>query len=74
MDRPFSPSIRAGQVITARSSRKTVTTFYNKPFAFVQVAEDECGWLEDRRPSASCDPYRVTEALVRSIVLDDWSS
>lgn len=25
-----------------------------------QVAEDQKGYLEDRRPSASCDPYLVT--------------
>ncbi|XP_072027298.1 glutamine synthetase-like [Amphiura filiformis] len=37
-----------------------------------QVAEDGYGYMEDRRPSASCDPYRVTEAMVRTTVLDDW--
>ena len=34
---------------------------------------DGKGYLEDRRPSSNCDPYLVTEALVRSTVLDDWS-
>ncbi|CAL8092905.1 unnamed protein product [Calicophoron daubneyi] len=34
-----------------------------------QVAEDECGYLEDRRPSANCDPYRVTEILIRTTCL-----
>ena len=31
------------------------------------------GYLEDRRPSSNCDPYLVSESLVRTIVLDDWS-
>lgn len=31
------------------------------------------GYLEDRRPSSNCDPYLVSEALVRTVVLDDWS-
>ena len=37
-----------------------------------QVGEDGYGYLEDRRPSSNCDPYAVTEAIVRSTVLDDW--
>jgi len=36
-----------------------------------QVAEDGSGYLEDRRPSSNCDPYVVTEALVRTIVLNE---
>jgi glutamine synthetase len=39
-----------------------------------QVGQDGKGYLEDRRPSSNCDPYRVTEAIVRSTVLDDWVS
>jgi len=39
-----------------------------------QVGEEGMGYLEDRRPSSNCDPYRVTEALVRTTVLDDWES
>ncbi|XP_072030415.1 glutamine synthetase 2 cytoplasmic-like [Amphiura filiformis] len=38
-----------------------------------QVGEDGKGYMEDRRPSSNCDPYRVTEAIVRTTVLDDWS-
>ena len=34
-----------------------------------QVGEDRCGYLEDRRPSSNCDPYRVTEMIVRTTVL-----
>ena len=34
-----------------------------------QCAEDGKGYLEDRRPSSNCDPYRVTEAVVRTTVL-----
>ncbi|CAL1533565.1 unnamed protein product [Lymnaea stagnalis] len=36
-----------------------------------QVAEDRCGYLEDRRPSSNCDPYAVTEVLVRTTVLSE---
>ena len=35
-----------------------------------QVAEDGCGYLEDRRPSSNCDPYSVTEIIVKTTVLD----
>jgi glutamine synthetase len=28
------------------------------------------GYLEDRRPSSNCDPYSVTEAIVRTVCLD----
>lgn len=37
-----------------------------------QVNKDGRGYLEDRRPAANCDPYEVTEVLVRTIVLQDW--
>ena len=37
-----------------------------------QVNKDGQGYLEDRRPAANCDPYEVTEVLVRTIVLQDW--
>lgn len=37
-----------------------------------QVNKDGKGYLEDRRPAANCDPYEVTEALVRTVVLQDW--
>lgn len=36
-----------------------------------QVGEEGKGYLEDRRPSSNCDPYSVTEILVRTIVLDE---
>ena len=39
-----------------------------------QVNKDGKGYLEDRRPSANCDPYEVAEALVRTCVLHDWGS
>ncbi|XP_038623968.1 glutamine synthetase-like [Tachyglossus aculeatus] len=35
-----------------------------------QVGRDGCGYLEDRRPAANCDPYAVTEALVWTTLLD----
>lgn len=36
-----------------------------------QVAEDKCGYLEDRRPASNCDPYDVTDALVRTLCLSN---
>lgn len=36
-----------------------------------QCAEDGYGYMEDRRPSSNCDPYSVTEALVRTVILDE---
>lgn len=36
-----------------------------------QVHKDGKGYLEDRRPSSNCDPYRVAERLVRTVVLDE---
>ncbi|KAK6979884.1 glutamine synthetase 2 cytoplasmic-like isoform X1 [Biomphalaria glabrata] len=35
-----------------------------------QVAEDKKGYLEDRRPASNCDPYSVTEIVVRTTVLE----
>ncbi len=34
------------------------------------------GYFEDRRPSSNCDPYCVTGAIVRTVLLDealDWT-
>jgi len=36
-----------------------------------QCHEDGKGYLEDRRPSSNCDPYVVTETIVRTTVLDE---
>ena len=35
------------------------------------VAEKKTGYLEDRRPSSNCDPYQVTEVLVKTCCLDE---
>jgi glutamine synthetase len=35
-----------------------------------QVDEEQCGYLEDRRPAANCDPYAVTNILVKTICLN----
>jgi len=35
------------------------------------VAENKKGYLEDRRPSSNCDPYKVTEILVRTCCLNE---
>jgi glutamine synthetase len=34
-----------------------------------QVGEEGFGYFEDRRPSSNCDPYAVTEILIRTCVL-----
>eukprot|EP00914_Ancora_sagittata_P017283 GHVO01034113.1.p1 GENE.GHVO01034113.1~~GHVO01034113.1.p1 ORF type:complete len:170 (-),score=22.15 GHVO01034113.1:327-836(-) len=39
-----------------------------------QVGEEGFGYFEDRRPSSNCDPYQVTEVIVRTTVLDDYES
>lgn len=39
-----------------------------------QVGEDGYGYLEDRRPASNCDPYRVTEMIVRTTVLNEWDN
>ena len=36
-----------------------------------QVKEEGCGYIEDRRPSSNCDPYVVTDIIVRTTVLDE---
>ncbi|XP_054166546.1 glutamine synthetase-like [Oppia nitens] len=36
-----------------------------------QVAQAGCGFIEDRRPASNCDPYQVTEALVRTCCLNE---
>jgi len=36
-----------------------------------QVAEEGYGYLEDRRPASNCDPYSVTEAIIRTVCLDE---
>lgn len=36
-----------------------------------EVADKGFGYFEDRRPSSNCDPYKVTETLVRTVCLDE---
>lgn len=36
-----------------------------------ECGEKGKGYLEDRRPSSNCDPYRVTEMLLRTIELNE---
>ena len=38
-----------------------------------QVNEDECGYLEDRRPAANIDPYLVTSKIFETTVLSTVS-
>uniref|UniRef100_A0A0K0EL30 Glutamine synthetase n=1 Tax=Strongyloides stercoralis TaxID=6248 RepID=A0A0K0EL30_STRER len=35
-----------------------------------QTEVEKCGYFEDRRPSSNCDPYSVTEAIVRTCCLN----
>lgn len=35
------------------------------------VADDGCGYFEDRRPSSNCDPYSVVDAILRTICLNE---
>jgi len=39
-----------------------------------QVSEEGCGYLEDRRPSANCDPYSVTMMLVKTTCIEPNST
>jgi len=39
-----------------------------------QCAQDGYGYLEDRRPSSNCDPYSVTEMLVRTTILNETTA
>ena len=32
-----------------------------------QVEKNGCGYLEDRRPSSNCDPYRVSKKLIETV-------
>jgi glutamine synthetase len=36
-----------------------------------QNAVKKCGYLEDRRPASNSDPYKVTELLVKTCLLDE---
>eukprot|EP01137_Pigoraptor_chileana_P028550 Opistho-2@992 len=36
-----------------------------------QVGEEGKGYFEDRRPASNCDPYAVTDRMVRTIVLNE---
>jgi glutamine synthetase len=37
----------------------------------MDTANNGCGYLEDRRPSANCDPYRVCSALLDTICAEE---
>ena len=36
-----------------------------------QTDADGCGYLEDRRPAANCDPYIVTDLIIRTCCLNE---
>lgn len=35
-----------------------------------QVADKGYGYFEDRRPASNCDPYSVTAAIVKTVLLN----
>jgi len=35
------------------------------------VGEAKCGYFEDRRPASNCDPYCVSEMIVRTTCLEE---
>jgi len=35
-----------------------------------QVAKERCGYFEDRRPAANCDPYQVTSIIFQTCCLE----
>ncbi|KAG7320850.1 hypothetical protein KOW79_015265 [Hemibagrus wyckioides] len=37
----------------------------------LNVSQDKHGYLEDRRAAANCDPYAVTGAIARTLLMDD---
>ncbi|TSK72085.1 Glutamine synthetase [Bagarius yarrelli] len=37
----------------------------------LQVGLNKCGYLEDRRPAANCDPYAVTGAIARTCLMEE---
>lgn len=39
-----------------------------------QCAAEGKGYLEDRRPAANCDPYAVTEQIIRTVCLNDFAN
>jgi glutamine synthetase len=36
----------------------------------LQVVENKCGYLEDRRPASNLDPYLVTEKIMNTLLVD----
>jgi glutamine synthetase len=36
-----------------------------------QVEKDGCGYFEDRRPAANCDPYQVTSIIFQTCCLEE---
>lgn len=37
----------------------------------LQVAQNKCGYLEDRRPAANCDPYAVAGVIARTCLMEE---
>ncbi|XP_062868169.1 glutamine synthetase-like [Trichomycterus rosablanca] len=37
----------------------------------IQVDQNKCGYLEDRRPAANCDPYAVTGAIAQTCLMEE---
>lgn len=50
------------------------TSFHNTSVRIpCKVMVDGCGYLEDRRPASNCDPYRVMEMMIRTVLLGEWT-
>lgn len=54
------------------SSMSKFTSGVGSRSASIRIPTDTekngCGYLEDRRPSSSCDPYKVTSILLKSVM------
>jgi len=37
----------------------------------LNVANDKCGYLEDRRPASNMDPYKVTSAILKTVCVSE---
>ena len=46
------------------------TIFVSLSLSLIRL--DGCGYLEDHRPSSNCDPYSVTETIVR-LTVTGWA-
>uniref|UniRef100_A0A3B1K766 Glutamine synthetase n=1 Tax=Astyanax mexicanus TaxID=7994 RepID=A0A3B1K766_ASTMX len=60
-----------GGLDNARSPPAWPTARASSPHPSRRRPEKKKGYFEDRRPSANCDPYAVTQALIRTCLLNE---